>query len=206
MPHDKKSSQRKSGIERREEIVQAAFNVVSRHGLKGLTTSRLAAELDFSEANIYRHFKNNNEIIEKMIDTIGEGLLGNLEHVHEEFEEGVEALHALFLRHLHFIEKTKGVPRLIFSDGIHAGKPELKKKLLNIITTYGEGIKALVEQAQGKGCFCKGIAPRDVVTTLLGWTQVLALKWSLSNYSFSLEQEGERMWQTCLHLIPEEKV
>jgi AcrR family transcriptional regulator len=203
MVNAKKASQRKTSLERQEEIIQAAFNVVSLYGLKGLTTSKLAAELDFSEANIYRHFKNNNEIIEKMIDTIGNGLLGNLEQVKQEYEEGVEALHNLFIRHLKFIEKTRGVPRLVFSDGVHAGNPELKKKLLKIITSYGEGIKKLVVKAQDNGCFCQGIAPQDVVTTLLGWTQVLALKWSLSNYSFSLEKEGERMWKNCLNIIPQ---
>ena len=42
--------------ERQKEIIDAAGRILTESGIGGLTTKKLALEMGFSEAAIYRHF------------------------------------------------------------------------------------------------------------------------------------------------------
>jgi len=43
-------------------VVEAALKLIGEHGMSALTTAALAKEVGMSEANIYRHFRNKEEI------------------------------------------------------------------------------------------------------------------------------------------------
>jgi hypothetical protein len=47
----------------RDDIVDAAFRVLDRHGLDGLSMRRVAEELDVGAASLYWHVANKNQLI-----------------------------------------------------------------------------------------------------------------------------------------------
>ncbi len=49
--------------ERQIEIIEAATKRIDEHGIQDLTIKTLAADLNLSEAALYRHFKSKNEIL-----------------------------------------------------------------------------------------------------------------------------------------------
>jgi AcrR family transcriptional regulator len=49
--------------ERQIEIMQAATQRIDKHGIQDLTIKNLAADLELSEAALYRHFKSKNDIL-----------------------------------------------------------------------------------------------------------------------------------------------
>jgi len=65
----KKADQARHGRTRpltQGEIVDAAFTVVARAGLEGLTLRSLAAELGISNPSLYWHFANKQQIVDAM--------------------------------------------------------------------------------------------------------------------------------------------
>lgn len=48
-----------------------------------LTVAAIAHEVGMSEANLYRHFVDKQEILLETVERIGEGLRGNLEKAFE---------------------------------------------------------------------------------------------------------------------------
>ena len=59
---------RMTGDERRQGIIQAAMNVFSRSGFSGSTTKKIAERAGISEAMIYSHFQNKEELYTAIID------------------------------------------------------------------------------------------------------------------------------------------
>ncbi len=59
---------RMTGDERRQEIIRAAMDVFSRSGFSGSTTRKIAERAGISEAMIYSHFKDKEELYSAIID------------------------------------------------------------------------------------------------------------------------------------------
>lgn len=59
---------RLTGDERRREIIHAAMEVFSRSGFSGATTKKIAEKAGISEAMIYSHFKDKEDLYSAIID------------------------------------------------------------------------------------------------------------------------------------------
>lgn len=59
---------------RQQQITEAALQVIGIKGISGATTTEIASEAGISEGNLYRHFKNKEDIIGSVFDKIGTDL------------------------------------------------------------------------------------------------------------------------------------
>lgn len=190
-----RNGQRFSRDVRREQVVQAALRVIAGKGVGGLTTVSIAKEAGISEANLYRHFKNKEEILSETVQSIGEGLMRNLDDAFRISSSPLPGLKRVFMFHLDYIERNGGIPRLMFSEEIHMGSEDLKKKLLEAIGSYATRIEKLVKEGQKTGEIRRELSPRAAAFTLIGMVQVTVMRWSLSGFSFPLVDEGMKLWE-----------
>ena len=65
--------------ERQIEIIEAATKRIDEHGIQDLTIKTLAADLNLSEAALYRHFKSKNEILLGLLTYFIEEMKGRLD-------------------------------------------------------------------------------------------------------------------------------
>lgn len=191
-----KNDSRLSGDIRRDQIVEAALRIIARGGIKSLTTAAIAEEVGISEANLYRHFNSKDEILQGTVEKIGEGLLRNLDIISEMSENSpLLRLKRLFMLHLEYIEKNEGIPRLIFSEEMHIGNKKLKERLLKTIQLYSARLESLIKEGQKAGLIKKEIGNPSAAMIFIGMIQILTMKWSLSGFSFSLVDEGMKLWR-----------
>jgi len=188
---------------RRKQIVQSALKIIAEKGARKLTTAAIAKDAGMSEANIYRHFRNKDEIMSEIVTKIGSGLKENLEKVFNSDAEAspLEKLNKLFALHIEYVEKNEGIPRLIFSEEIHAGNNKLKQKLLQSIDSYAAQLESIIREGQKTGSLKKDINPKSTALMFIGTIQATILRWSLSGFSFSLVAEGKKLWdnfRTCI--------
>ncbi len=186
---------------RRDQIVQATLRIIAKKGMNSLTTATIAKEVGISEANLYRHFKNKQEIVYETIETIGRGLSVNVEKVFKYDMNPLNKLEKVFLLHLRYIEKNEGIPRLAFSDEIHMGEKEIKERLFNFINSYTDKLSMLIKEGQKMGLIKDDIKPKSAALMIIGIVQVTVLRWSLSEFSFSLLTEGKKLWLNFVECI-----
>lgn len=179
---------------RRAQIAEAALRIIAQRGVRALTTAALAEEVGISEANLYRHFKNKEEILAETVERIGAGLRENLEAAFRSSASPLARLKKVFQLHLEYIEKNEGIPRLGFSEEMHIGSKELGEKLLGTITAYRERLEALIKEGKKAGLIKKDIEPHASALMVIGMIQVMIFLWSLSGFSFPLMAEGMKMW------------
>ena len=104
---------------RREQILEAALEIVSRKGMKGLSIGAVARRIGLVPSAIYRHFESKDEIIDALLDQIESRLLANVAAVTAETDDPVLALELLFNRHIRLIRENVGIPRLVFSEEVY---------------------------------------------------------------------------------------
>ena len=63
---------------RRQQIAEAALELVANRGLRGLSVAAVARRVGLVPSGIYRHFKNKGEILDAVLDRVEARLLANV--------------------------------------------------------------------------------------------------------------------------------
>ncbi len=192
---------RKDTLTRQAEIVEAALDIIGAFGVRGVTTARLAEKLGMSEPNLYRHFNDKDAILCGVVDEIGKRIMEKARLIASAGLTPSEKLKAILESHVREIEQKSGIPRLVFSEEMHIHGTTLRDKLSAIIRTYLAVIEGVLEEGITKGEFRRDIEVYETARTYLGMVQFSAMRWSLSEFSFSLKDESGRLWENFYLLI-----
>ena len=193
--------EKKSTRVRKEEIIQAALEVVGKNGVRALTIAAIAASAGMSEANIYRHFSGKDDIYSAVAEFIGSSVMSNASAIAGGSRKPLEKLETIYFSHVALIIEHPGIPRFVFSDDIHLGQRNLADTLALRIGNYIETITGVIAAGIAEGDLKPGLSPRETALTLLGMIQFTALRWTISNASFEIRPEAEKLWQNFLNLI-----
>jgi TetR/AcrR family fatty acid metabolism transcriptional regulator len=188
--------------ERQIEIIEAATKRIDEHGIQDLTIKTLAADLNLSEAALYRHFKSKNEI-----------LLGLLTYFIEEMKERLglilsnkdrspsELLKDLFDSQLKTFVKKPSVVSVIFSEGIFQFNKELSSTVSSMIELMQNHIEDIVKKGQANDSFSKIVGVSITATIIMGGMRITVLKWKLSGHNSDLIKDGNKVLSGILKMI-----
>lgn len=193
--------EKKSTRIRKEEIVRAALDIVGKKGVRALTISAIAETAGMCEANIYRHFGGKNEIFAALSDFIGDAVMGKAAAIAGGSRNPLEKLETIFSSHIALIAQYPGIPRFVFSDDIHLGQRSVADTLALRLGNYIETITGVIAAGIAEGEMKPGLSPRETALTLLGMIQFTALRWTISNASFEIRPEAEKLWNNFLALV-----
>lgn len=193
--------EKKSTRVRKEEIVQAALEVVGSKGVRALTISAIAASAGMSEANIYRHFSGKDDIYAALADYIGTAVMGRAAAIAGGSRKPLEKLETIYFSHISLIAEHPGIPRFVFSDDIHLGHKSVADALALRIGNYIETITGVIAAGVAEGELNPGLSPRETALTFLGMIQFTALRWTIGNASFEMRPEAEKLWRNFLNLV-----
>ena len=104
---------KKSTRIRKEEIVLAAFDIVGKKGVRGLTIAAIAEAAGMSEANIYRHFGGKDEIFSALAEYIGSAVMGKAAVIAAGSRKPLEKLETIYFLHISVISEHPGIPRFV---------------------------------------------------------------------------------------------
>jgi AcrR family transcriptional regulator len=180
--------------ERQIQIIEAATKRIDEHGIQDLTIKTLAADLNLSEAALYRHFKSKNEI-----------LLGLLTYFIEEMKERLglilsnkdrspsELLKDLFDSQLKTFVKKPSVVSVIFSEGIFQFNKELSSTVSSMMELMQNHIEDIVKKGQANDSFSKIVGVSITTTIIMGGMRITVLKWKLSGHNSDLIKDGNKV-------------
>ena len=177
---------------RKDQIVRAVLDLISRHGLKGLNVAAVAAEIGLVPSALYRHFKGKEAMVDAALEVIRRKLLGNVDAVCKETEDPLERLRLLLGRHLEMIRDNQAIPRIIFSED--AGYPDRKKKVYQTVKTFLSRVEAIVRRGQKSGQIRGEYTPEMVAVLFLGLFQPAAVLSYLSGGRYDVERHIRRAW------------
>jgi len=110
---------RKSGSERRAEILQAALDIIGEQGLGQLTFAALASRVGISDAGIIKYFSSKSDIIYEVTASFTESLLKEIKLMSIKDCSATEKIDELFRMHTKTLMNNCGIPRLVFIETIH---------------------------------------------------------------------------------------
>lgn len=186
---------RKSGEERREEIIQAVLELAGEQGVKQLSTQAIADRVGIAQPTVFRHFKTRDAILHAVMESVGTAMLAVATAVLAGSGPADRRLRQLLQRQLEFISRRRGVPRVLFSERLHHEDPELKAVVHRVMDNYTGKIADLVAAGQAEGRFRARLEPRETALMIVALIQGLVMRWSISDFTLDLEAQGEAAWR-----------
>ncbi len=186
---------------RQLEIIDASLDIIAVDGIQGLTIKNIAKAVSISEPAIYRHFKDKMEILVS--------ILQYFRYEHQTFVKNLdmnngsvlEKLHGFFIERLRFFEKRPSFAVTVFSEEVFTNEEKLRSEVVFTMELVSGDMKELLKMGQDQNIFRKDIAVDSLIFVIMGSIRLLVKKWSLSNYEFSLVDEGSRILKDISKMI-----
>lgn len=185
---------------RRDQIAEAALEVISRHGTARLSVGAVARRIGIVPSAVYRHFRGKEEILSAAIARMGERLLANVDRAARE-KGSAARLRKLLRLHVAAIREGYAGPRIIFAEGIEGGGVSHRMEMYHIIRRYLDGVAGIVREGQRLGDLRKDLDPGSTAVHFLGLILPAATLWYLSAGKFDAARASERSLARFLEAI-----
>jgi TetR/AcrR family transcriptional regulator len=104
--------------ERKLQILQALAAMLEQPRGDRITTAALAAQLDVSEAALYRHFASKAQMFEGLIEFIETSVFGLINKISDTEENGIRQVRSIAGMLLEFAEQNPGMTRVMIGDAL----------------------------------------------------------------------------------------
>jgi AcrR family transcriptional regulator len=179
---------------RREEIAQAALELMSAEGIRGLNIAALARKVGLAPSAIYRHYRGKDQILEAALAHVHDVFMANVAVVRAESDDPLVRLRLLVRRHLAFFMRNIALPRIVFSDETIAARPELRARVFRLVRDYLDAIAEIVREGQAQRRLSRRVDPDTAALLFLGTVQPAGFLRLLSGGTFDVAAHLDRAW------------
>ncbi|MDH4199049.1 MAG: TetR/AcrR family transcriptional regulator [Spirochaetia bacterium] len=186
--------------ERKLQIIQETLAIIGESGLQGLTVSKIASNAGITEAALYRHFKNKEDILLQVVEFIGIRLTTTLNSVKDKMMKSLDKLSEIFFIHTEHIQKNHGIPRIIYTSEVHVNE-KLRVALYKIIDTYLAIVGFIIEAGIKNNELQPDINATAESMRFLAMIQFTAFRYSLSGFQKKTIMESQFIWNSYANSI-----
>ena len=140
---------------RRQELIEAAYNVFSEKGYTAAGIADIAQRLDIGHGTFYRYFDSKRDILDHVVDYGVERLIDAIQaeeppQASETLEEFLEQLSHLSDRVFELVDSEPGLVQVIMLEATSIDE-ELLQRLLGLMDTFGVMASSYLDHGVQRG-------------------------------------------------------
>ncbi len=182
--------------ERQREIVDASIEIISKKGIQNLTIKNLSKKIGFSEPAIYRHFESKMEILLTILSMFENKMRKFNTLINSDKNSSLKQLNSIYRNLFSNFSKNPVLASVIFSEEIFQDDKRLSEKIYSIMDFNFEFILSIIKSGQRNGEIRLDIGAEQLVLIIMGSLRLIVKKWTLSDHSFNLKKDGEKLWKS----------
>ena len=186
---------------RREQIAQAALEVLAELGPAELSIARIAGRMGLAASALYRHFPSKDEILDAVIDLIDSRLEANVLAASRFSEDALARLGFLLRRHVALVRENSGIPRLLFSGDVFCGGGGKGDRLYRLISGYLSRVAKIIREGQRSGVIRSDVAAPTLAVHFLGIVQPAVILGHLGGGQFNVGRHAGKAWKLFVESI-----
>jgi len=191
---------RKSADSRKAEIVSAMLRLADELGPDRLTTDAVAKAIGLTQPGIFRHFPTKQDLWLAVAAHVASTMTEAWDQVLATKAEPLERMTALIRVQLRQIAANPAIPAILHSRELQSGSAALRAQFVGLMTRFQALLVEALSEGKARGVFRDDITPKDAAILLISCVQGVALRWSLGQRAFSLEDEGGRLLRCQIDL------
>jgi AcrR family transcriptional regulator len=187
-------AEKKNTRARQEQIVAAALDLIGTEGVNALSIAAIGRRVGIVPSAVYRHFKSKEEVLDKVLESIGDRLMANVAQACGANQSAVDCLQSLLFRHAEMLDEIRAIPYVVFSDSLYVGHPERREKVHRIITGYLEKIAEIFARGQRENTLTRNVRPATGALMFLGMVLPAAVLSNVSGGRFDVIGHVKDAW------------
>ncbi len=137
--------------QRKLQILQALATMLEQPKGANITTAKLAASLEVSEAALYRHFASKAQMFEGLIEFIESSIFSLINQITEKEANGIVQAHAILQVLLSFSASNPGMTRVLIGDALVGEDERLQNRMNQFIDKVELACKQSLRLAATQG-------------------------------------------------------
>ena len=139
---------------RRNEILEAAFDVFASKGFRDATVADIAKQLRIGHGTVYRYFENKhqlfNHVVQRVIERIAEALSNEAPDASSDLASYRAQVRRIAEKLLSLLDSDPRAPKVLFIEASGVS-PEMNHKLAGLWTVLGHLTEAYLINGKHKG-------------------------------------------------------
>lgn len=176
---------------RREQILEAAFDVAAREGVANLTVRAVAAEAGISHALVLFHFKRKDELVHELLEWLIAGT-STLELTDDiaRFPRAIDRLHALLQHEMERLSHQTGHVRLFFEYwALGARNESVRARISGELERYRAAFQAITgDLIQSEPETFSGMTAEGLAAVAVSWIHGCAIQATIDPEHFDTGQ------------------
>ena len=192
---------KKTFTKRQLEIINSAIELIAQEGIQNLTIKNLSSKVGVTEGAIYRHFDSKMDILLGILETFRENTNAMFSKIRQQESSPMKQIELLFKEHFKQFNAKPALATIIFAEEIFQNDRRLSQAIISIMETSQQIIQEIISQIQAKKEIRDDISSAHLSLILLGAMRFMVAKWHLSGFSYDLEEEGNKLWESIKKMI-----
>ena len=171
----------------RERILDKAYELIQRYGLRGFTMDDVASELGISKKTIYKIFASKNQLISELMDRIVEVEKASFSEEISKHNDWLDKFETVLTMY------TPEVIPMRLVEELYRYYPEEKEKIEKLFEFRQETLYPLIEEGQRSGKIRKDLNPVIIVMMIHDLFMAPADSKRLKGQDITIKQLLEQM-------------
>lgn len=184
------------GAQRREAILDSALRIICSEGIQNLTTRKAAEGAGITEGALYRHFSGKGEMLRCLVERLAEG-----SRIEKDGSTGWAGIEAFLRVRVKRVIREPELAKILFSEFMFTNEPACEDLMFQLMHRNLEELSVYFEQAQKAGELRDDIPPKTLFRLIFGPIRLVIQQWGLTEGSFPLEEEADRIIQTLKSIL-----
>ena len=181
---------------RREQIAEAALDLVAEQGIGALTARNVARAVGVTPPALYRHFPGGKaDILLSIIDLLDSVKTEGIRRALEKPGSAMTRMRRCFDLHISVIERYRAMPILALSDSVWVDEPRCRTRLLESHHRQQELLAAIIRAGQEAGEIRRDIDAEQIFVQFLGQFLTIAILYSRRKETLDPKLQAEANWR-----------
>lgn len=174
-------------LHRKESLILTAIDIIDELGIQRLTTREIANRQNISEATMFRHYKNKNELLLAVLDYYVQFDTDIIASTRLSGLEPLDAIRYYVREYAQYYENYPAITSLTQIYDVLRYDKDLAGKVKEIQDSRNITLKDLIQAAQKAGEIRQDYDSMILTVMINGFFREICLNWRLDHDSFPLE-------------------
>ena len=186
---------------RKQQILQALAAMLESNAGDKITTAKLAAELEVSEAALYRHFPSKARMYESLLDFVEETIFSRVTAVLNDVQDPLERCYQILLLVIIFCERNPGISRILNGDALLGENPRLRARVNQIFERIETQLRQCLRLAETEQSWRTSIPLKTAANLMLATTEGKIAQFVRSDFDSNPSETWPEQWSLLISSI-----
>lgn len=188
--------------ERKKTILEATLKILQNKGYSSLTIRNISLEIGISEAAIYKHFEDKEDILNQLAAWIFDENDITIDQIQEKDE--LKTLEHILKRKFSTLEDNPAFTAVLFQDELFREYESVKNQFDEHRKKNEKSLMKIVQKGIEEGTISKDIDPEIFSELYMGAIRMTVLKWRYGDFSFKLTDRADAIIEDLFKILKKE--